>query len=335
LDKQSKPSIPRIAIRMQGDQIGEVRGVADNQQNLEGNMTEIAEKKTDTLPGKEKYKKISADMEKMTEIYKKCFKEDRQTGEKTYLKTELSKNDLLFLYEVNSTIEGFGYQKDPRIKEIREKRNLQEDLPIFFDCKPSQIALKPEDIKSDTVAYIGVWNPAVLKSIPPSVKHIYEHFPDEKVFLKTIETDPNIKSSKEAEKALSAKGIKIYDRAKEILQKTPFSKELIKYDLVSFSVESLGFPKGATTAEIYQKAQELGLELCPAEVGPLLRLNYLDQPNNDYLAVAMKAIETSDGDPLVFIVDRHGSELWLFTSWVRPDFRWVGGFRFVFLRRKY
>src|SRR3989338_6633226 len=59
LDRQGKPSIPRIAIRMQEEQIFEVRGVSDNQQNLEGNMTEIAEEKMSKLPGKEKYQKLS------------------------------------------------------------------------------------------------------------------------------------------------------------------------------------------------------------------------------------------------------------------------------------
>src|SRR3990167_1883164 len=62
LDRQGKPTIPRIAIRMQGDGIGEVRGVEDNQQNLEGNMAIIAEEKMKKLPGAERYRKASADM---------------------------------------------------------------------------------------------------------------------------------------------------------------------------------------------------------------------------------------------------------------------------------
>ena len=47
-----EPTIPRIAIRMQGDAIGEVRGVADSSQNLEGNMAGIAEAKMNDLPGR-------------------------------------------------------------------------------------------------------------------------------------------------------------------------------------------------------------------------------------------------------------------------------------------
>lgn len=323
-DTDGEPTQPRIAIRMNGtDEIGEIRGILPHQ-NLEEQMSPILNEKLKGFgPEADKYKKKAEDMKRLTEI------EHKTTADKT-----LTKTDLTFLYEVNSSIEGFGYQKDPRVEEIRDKRNLQEDLPILFDCKPDQIALKLEDIKQNTVAYIGVWNPTILKSLPSSVKHIYEHFPDKKVFLKTIETDPNIKSSKEAKKALLDKGIRIYDTAKEILQKTSFSKELIKYNLVSFSVESLGFPNGATTAEIYQKARELGFKLCPAEVGPLLRSNYLDQPNGEYLYIAMKTIEASGGRPHVFRVNRFDSELWLHASWGGPALRWDSGSRFVFLRRK-
>ena len=60
-------------------------------------------------------------------------------------------------------------------------------------------------------------------------------------------------------------------------------------------MEQLGFPNGATLKEIYAKAKDLGLELCPAEVGPLLRLNYPDQPNGEYLRIAMETINDSDG----------------------------------------
>ncbi|MEK7076984.1 MAG: hypothetical protein AAB967_02015, partial [Patescibacteria group bacterium] len=96
LDRQGKPTIPRIAIRMQEERIGEMRGVADNDQNLEGNMAPIAEEKMWELPGAEKYKKASADMKVLTAIEKKT-----QKGE------ALTKDDLVFLYELNAPIEGF------------------------------------------------------------------------------------------------------------------------------------------------------------------------------------------------------------------------------------
>ena len=47
---------------------------------------------------------------------------------------------------------------------------------------------------------------------------------------------------------------------------------------VELTVRDLGFPRGATSAELYLRAGALGLGLCPLELGPHLRLQYLDQP---------------------------------------------------------
>ncbi|MES3031778.1 MAG: hypothetical protein V4699_00855 [Patescibacteria group bacterium] len=334
LDKQGEPKIPRIAIRMQEGSISEARGVADSQQNLEGNMTEIAEAKMSELPGKEKYQKISADMKQMTVIYEKSFKEDRKTKEKTYLNPALSMDELVFLYEINNSIEGFGYQKDPRIAELRAQRNLQVDLPIIFECTAEQIAYKKEDLQENIKAYIGEWTPEVLKLIPESVTHIYEKFPDKKVFLRTLETDPTIQSADKAEKAILTKGYKISSYAKDILEKTPFSKEIKKYELVSFSVSQLGFQNGAKLRDIYKKAQELGLELCPAEVGAHLRLQYEDQPNGEYLTIAMNALAGRGGGLKLFNVYRDDGKSWLGNDFDKPGLGWGGDFRFVFLRRK-
>lgn len=333
LDKQGKPTIPRIAIRMQGDQIFETRGVADNQQNLEGNMTEIAEKKMNELPGKEKYQKISADMKKMTAIYEKSFQEDKKTGEKTYLNPKLTKEELTFLYEIDGQIEGFGYQKDPRIEEIRKARNIQEDAGIVFECQPNQIANKPEDINENTKAYIGEWNMEIFQTIKnyPNIAHLYESFPDKKIFMRELETDPNINFSEKAEKALKDKNMYLTDWGKDILYKTQFSQEKEKYNLVRFTVEQLGFLNGATTDEIYKKAEKLGLELCPAEVGPHLRLQ---EKSKEWMWIAMKQIADRSGSPYVFNLLTYGDQLVLNGHDAEPSYRWYASYEFVFRFRK-
>ena len=54
----------------------------------------------------------------------------------------------------------------------------------------------------------------------------------------------------------------------------------IRYSVttVELTVRDLGFPQGATSAEIYERAGALGLGFCSLELGPHLRLQYLDQP---------------------------------------------------------
>jgi hypothetical protein len=47
---------------------------------------------------------------------------------------------------------------------------------------------------------------------------------------------------------------------------------------VELTVRHLGFTHGATILELYGKAVALGLRLAPIELGPHLRLQYLDQP---------------------------------------------------------
>ena len=144
-DKSNEYKNPRIAIRMNGhSEIGEVRGVGIDQ-NLEGNMIDIADKKLDEFPDKEKYKKKVNNMKLLTEIDKKVKNEE-----------ELKKDELIFLYEKNDKIDGFGYGRDPRIKEIKRSRNTKKDLSSVYDIDESSIATSMADFKNgDIIIYDG------------------------------------------------------------------------------------------------------------------------------------------------------------------------------------
>ncbi len=138
--------------------IGEVRGVGKNQ-NIEGCMTPIITKKLDEFPDKEQYLKKVHDMEYLTKIDQKV-KDD----------LELTKEELAFLYEINAKIEGFGYERDPRIEEIKEKRNLK----IIFDCKEENIGTNISDFDNENkkiVCYVGDLN-YHGKTVPASFKYL-------------------------------------------------------------------------------------------------------------------------------------------------------------------
>lgn len=144
------------------------------------------------------------------------------------------------------------------------------------------------------------------------------------------------KDVKTLKKALKDAGFRIGDWANDILGKPDFtvSPEETSIDLVQMSVAELGFKGNATFSDICAKAESLGLDLCPAEVGPQLRLQYADQPRGKWIVVAMKPITDSVGGLSVFLV-AHGDDVrWLYTYVGHPDFVCNPGSRFVFARRK-
>lgn len=137
-------------------------------------------------------------------------------------------------------------------------------------------------------------------------------------------------------KALKAAKHRIGDWANDILGKAEFTCAGMEtdVDLVVLSVADLGFKEGARYSQICEKAVEMGLALCPAEVGPALRLAYTDQPRGEWVVIAMKAITDSHRGLLVFYLEHVRVELWLSGNLGRPDDFWSSDGRFVFVRRK-
>jgi hypothetical protein len=321
-NQQNEPTQPRIAIQMDGDRIGQIRGIQPHQE-LEPIMADtLNQKLTEFGLEADSYRKKSEDMKRMTEIEKK-----------TNANTPLTKKELTFLYEIDHTIEGFGYDRDPRIDEIRSQRNPEEDMLVIFNCTKEEIATTEEEITEKTKAYLGLWNVTVYNKVKnfPNIQHFYESFPDKKVFTYELHTDPQMYSWEMAEATLKSKGIWVSDYAKDLLQKTEFSKETKTYNLVQFTVGQLGLQTGATTDQIYAQAQELGLELCPAEVGPQLRLSY---SGGDWKLIAMKQITDRSGHPHVFYLHRDGGVLELNVRNAKPAYRWASDDHFVFCARK-
>ncbi|HWA64311.1 MAG TPA: hypothetical protein VG866_00410 [Candidatus Paceibacterota bacterium] len=93
----------------------------------------------------------------------------------------------------------------------------------------------------------------------------------------------------------------------------------------------LGFTDLPTYGQICDRAIELGLAICPREVGPALRLAYPDQPFGEGLRVAMKEVADSLGNRLVFYVGHGGGGPWLGTRWFEPQSVWRLGDQFVFM----
>ncbi len=135
MNENGEAKVPRIAIRMEGHNIiGEIRGIVKDQ-NMEQEMIPIIEEKLKEFPDRDKYYKKEHDMKYLTSIDNKVKKG-----------MILSKEELRFLYEIDSKIEGFGCEKDPRIERIQRKRDKLEDYSIIFDCDKSQVSDNIDDI---------------------------------------------------------------------------------------------------------------------------------------------------------------------------------------------
>ena len=121
------------------------------------------------------------------------------------------------------------------------------------------------------------------------------------------------------------------------------SSTLSTFETVEVTVTQLGFAAGATITEIHERAAELGLSPCPLELGPYLRLDYVDQPQakagtppSHYrappgsLTVASLPIAADDDTPKGFYLRRIEGVLWLrgYRSW--PGHLWSPEDNFVF-----
>ena len=134
LDNNGEAKVPRIAIRMDGKyEIGEIRGIADNQ-NMEPEMMSILEEKLKEFPDRGEYLKKEHDMKLLTLIDKKVNNN-----------IELTVDELKFLYEIDDQIKGFGYEEDPRIEEIKRKRNERRDYSLIFNVKEEEVALSQKE----------------------------------------------------------------------------------------------------------------------------------------------------------------------------------------------
>jgi len=112
--------------------------------------------------------------------------------------------------------------------------------------------------------------------------------------------------------ALDLARIKIGDSADEILGRPAFPYATMKTDveLVLLSTAELGVESDETSlSDVYKRARQAGLELCPAEVGPQLRLDYRDQPLGETLDIAMEPVTGYSGDPTILTLVNWGTGL--------------------------
>ncbi|MGZ6316488.1 MAG: helicase [Anaerolineales bacterium] len=114
---------------------------------------------------------------------------------------------------------------------------------------------------------------------------------------------------------------------------------------VELSVHNLGYPQGATISEIYERVTTLGLSLCPIELGPHLRLQYLDQPEGFWgkpssqhrappgsITIASEPLREEDDFPKGLYLRRIKGVPWLRGYQSGPEHIWGPDDHFIFCK---
>ena len=140
------------------------------------------------------------------------------------------------------------------------------------------------------------------------------------------------KANQKIEKAGMKNSIK-----ENILEKISFEKNKTKIDIMLFSLADLGLDSdlnrtyGVEYQEICERAKQLGLLMCPVEVGLQLRLQYKDQPIGEWIVIATEPIIDSNNEPKLFIVGRNNIGFWLnCKQYKKMDDFWSGERLFAF-----
>ncbi|WP_349643300.1 hypothetical protein [Bradyrhizobium japonicum] len=134
---------------------------------------------------------------------------------------------------------------------------------------------------------------------------------------------------------LVSKGCNVGGQAAEILARPTFivSSRKTNVELVDLSPAQLGFASDTVSlARVYARAQQFGLELAVAEVGPQLRIQYFDQPVGEFLIIAMAPIKTWSGEPIILNVANGGAGLILIGQDGRSEAEIPLTSRFIFAR---
>jgi len=150
---------------------------------------------------------------------------------------------------------------------------------------------------------------------------------------KKVKFDTNLKTITDFLCALRNDKFRITDFASTMIRGFNLTKnpKKIEINLIKVTVGELGLKKHTVYSydEVYKKAKEFGLELCPPEVGPQLRLQYKDQPQGENILVAMNPISRFN-DPSLFCLQHDDSKLWLSASWGGTGSWWSFDSQWIF-----
>jgi hypothetical protein len=137
--------------------------------------------------------------------------------------------------------------------------------------------------------------------------------------------------------ALQEAGLLIDDWANDLLSRPGFTvarrEELVNLVVITTS-QLTGRKDGGVLTAVFAGAARIGLEVCQPEDGPLLRLQYLDQPLYQSLTIGMLPISSSGVGSLMFCLEHDRQGLKLGVSSTHSEMQWSGEHLWVFRHRE-
>lgn len=170
-------------------------------------------------------------------------------------------------------------------------------------------------------------------------------YPDCHAVARTVRMGGTSKSELLAE--LQCHGIQLNEYGRDLFAHSLFTTSPVvsQVETVELAVANLGYLQGATFDRIHERASELGLTLCPLELGPHLRLQFLDQPEGHLgqppskhrappgsITVASRPLTEDHDTPKGFYLRRIDGVLWLRGYRSAPEDLWRPEDRLVFCR---
>ncbi len=147
--------------------------------------------------------------------------------------------------------------------------------------------------------------------------------------------------------ALREQNVRLNGAAEALFRDHRFTTLSRRHDveIAALSVAELGFGEGATYGQLIARAFELGLTECPLELGPHLRVQFLDQPDSTdgtplthgrappgSITVASSPLDDGDETAKGFYLRRVDTVLWLRGYWSWPGHIWTPEDVLVFSR---
>ena len=134
---------------------------------------------------------------------------------------------------------------------------------------------------------------------------------------------------------LTKSGISLNEYAHALFSSDLFKIALTKQhaSVIELAIQDLGIEKEATLGTIFEKAKAFSLSLCPLEIGPYLRLRYIDQkeekevgknkaPKGSITVISKPLEPDNDTFPKGFYIRKIDGILWLRGYSCSMDYVW-------------